>query len=149
MRSFKFIILHGPHLVLTDIGCHHSVRCHMLIDLFDDRSRVETAKLQCSGHLSVTLYLFDPFRMFTLRNHIKNLAENLFYIAPHAHIRADVLTKFCTVNIDVYCHTFLRILALIACRTVGKTDTDCDQQITFRLCFCRLVFSVHTGHTKI
>ena len=149
MRLFKRVELHGPHLVLSDIGSDHCVLGAMSVNFLNDGFR--SVRFRCrEDHLVfIALKLTHPLRMPFFRELFQNLRKDLFHIAPEAHIRTDILSDLRAVDIDMDRHTFFCVLVQVACRAVRESDSDCQKQITFGLGLDGRIFSVHAAHSKI
>ena len=110
MRLFKRVELHGPHLVLSDVGSDHCVLSTMSVNFLDDGFR--SVRFRCrEDHLVlIALKLTHPLRMPFFRERFQNLRKDLLHIAPEAHIRTDILSDLRAVDIDMDRHTFFCVL---------------------------------------
>ena len=80
---------------------------------------------------------------------LQQLLQNLFHIPAQLHIGSSVFVDFGMVDIHVDDLFALLVFSGVAGCTVGKTDAQSDNKITFAEYFCRTFRTVHTAHPQI
>ena len=108
--------------------------------------------MEISLHFTLSFFeamdFFPPLRMLLFLQLWKNFFNPLLHIPLYGIIRTYVLPDFRLIDVYMNDFTILGIPGNISGGTIGKTNSQSKQNITFRLGFCRHIASVHSHQTK-